>query len=171
METWKTIPKAPNYAVSDLGRVKRIARGKRTHIGFMPRIWGKNGDPTSYQNVTLLVDKKHCAFTVHRLVMEVFRGPSDLQVNHINGLKTDNRLENLEYVTASQNQQHSIHTIKTFQMGITHHNAKLCDDDVREMFKLKASGETPKLIAKRFGVSPENVRYILKRATWKHVVL
>lgn len=50
-------------------------------------------------------------FPVHRLVMEVFHGPrDDLQVNHIDGDKINNKLENLEYVTASENILHAHRT-------------------------------------------------------------
>jgi hypothetical protein len=51
-------------------------------------------------------------FKVHRLVMWSFVGQSEMEVNHLNGVKTDNRLENLEYCTASENARHA------YEMGL-----------------------------------------------------
>lgn len=83
-----------------------------------------------------LLNKKH---SVHRLVMLTFIWPSDLQVNHKNCIKTDNRLENLEYCTAKENMEHASlnwlmrttekHHFKTNhpslgKLGIDAHNSK-----------------------------------------------
>lgn len=87
--------------VSDLGRVKSI-----NHLGeekiLKPRLttWG-------YHQVRLFKLKSAKSFTIHRLVATIFLGSSNLAVNHINCCKTDNRLENLEYVSTSANMLHA----------------------------------------------------------------
>lgn len=65
-----------------------------------------------YFRTTLMVNGKPKKLTTHRLITECFLGkiPDKLVVNHKNGIKTDNRLENLEYVTVSYNVTHSYKT-------------------------------------------------------------
>jgi len=69
--------------------------------------WGKwrklkpYADGPGYARLSIGTDRM--CIRVHRVIMELFKGPSDLYVDHINGIKMDNRLENLEYVTASEN--------------------------------------------------------------------
>ena len=104
------------YEVSDLGRVRsvdRMERGAnwRCPQGFMKRRRGKLIKPlikhNGYFQVNLYKDGKMRCRAVHRLVMEAFCGPSNLTVNHINEIKTDNRLCNLEYMTQSENVRYS----------------------------------------------------------------
>ena len=105
-EEWKPIDGFEGlYAVSNRGRVKNLISGKV----LKPII-----NPHGYAAVALFngYDKPK-QITVHRLVAQAFLpNPDNLaQVNHRNEIKTDNRVENLEWVTASKNIRHSIHQI------------------------------------------------------------
>lgn len=104
MEEWKTIPDYNDYQVSNLGRVKSL-KNKKERI-LIPQ------DCNSYdkhQKVTLSKNGKSKKFFVHRLVMITFN-PVDnmnkLQVNHKDGNPLNNRLDNLEWVTETQNFEH-----------------------------------------------------------------
>lgn len=55
-------------------------------------------------------DRSESTFFVHRLIAKTFFGESDLPVNHLNGVKTDNKVSNLEYCSHSENMRHS-HTL------------------------------------------------------------
>lgn len=94
----KTIPSCPMYNVDEKGNIFSTISG----IFMKPRK-RSNG----YLQVLLRKDGKYKTTLVHRAVMEAFHGPSDKEVNHKNGNKTDNRLCNLEYVTTEENMQHA----------------------------------------------------------------
>lgn len=97
------------YAISSSGRVWSYPKGTNSKEGcWMKPDMSRNG----YPSVSLMVKGSKVRFLVHRLVAEKFIQKSDesLQVNHINGDKTDCRVENLEWVTASQNRQHAWET-------------------------------------------------------------
>ncbi len=103
METWKNIKGYESlYEVSNLGRVRTIKSGR---IKRQPIHW------KGYPMITLRRPVQICkSYRTHRLVAEAFiENPNNYpQVNHINGIKTDNRAENLEWCNNSMNQQHSI---------------------------------------------------------------
>jgi len=162
-EQWKPIPGFPNHAVSDMGRVKRIAAGKGTFTG---RIFQGYIHSSGYQIATLDQQSKR----VHRLVMLAFSGecPEGMEVNHKNGNKTDNRLENLEYIDRSENNRHAFTIgLKTVQ-GEANPRSKLTESDVREIRALEGS-MTHREIAERFGVHRVTVSSIFSRKLWGHV--
>lgn len=63
---------------------------------------------TGYKSVTLCKHKKHTTKLVHRLIAEAFYGQSDKEVNHKDGNKQNNQIENLEFVTKSENIKHAL---------------------------------------------------------------
>ena len=89
------------YQVSNLGRVKSSYKGGRILKPLPVR--------SGYLRVALtFYDGSIHFITIHRLVLIAFsQNMGNMQVNHINGIKTDNRLENLEWVTRSENMRHA----------------------------------------------------------------
>jgi len=88
-----------SLSVSSKGRIKT----------FMGKIY-KGTIQTGYYSTTVYINEKKCCKRVHRLMAQAFLGQSELQVNHKNGNKLDNRLINLEYMTNQQNCQHAVDT-------------------------------------------------------------
>jgi hypothetical protein len=176
---WRDIPGYEGiYQVSNTGLVKSLLRRSGSKGG---KIFStKPSVSTGYVPIMLRDNGRKWQTHIHRLVMLAFAGecPEGLQVNHKNGIRHDNRLENLEYVTVGQNLQHSIDFLgrKPFGdfdhrtiRGERHGNAKLDDDKVREIRRLYANGVKPRVIKAIFKISSSNVGYIVARKTWTHV--
>ena len=108
-EVWKDIEDYPNYQVSNLGRIKSIPR-VRTKGGILKQEIDKMG----YLKVYLMKDNKGHLVSTHRIVAKVFiSNPDNLpQVNHIDGNKTNNKVENLEWCTAKENVNHRFKVLK-----------------------------------------------------------
>jgi hypothetical protein len=106
-EIWKTIIGWEYYEASNLGRIKSLSRvvtrGDMQKQSIPERILKPGIDGHGYAKVVLCQDGIRKTCTVHRLVIESFLGSSDLDIDHINGIKTDNRLDNLRYCTRRQN--------------------------------------------------------------------
>ena len=107
-EIWKDLPNYEGYQVSNLGRVKSLKRSRKGKNGSLVSVKEKILKPQlvrGYYRVSLCKNSIVKRYLVHRLVWLAFNSPisEGLQVNHINEIKTDNRLSNLNLMTPKEN--------------------------------------------------------------------
>lgn len=168
-EAWKPIASFVGvYEVSNLGRVRRIKPGSGTHPKKIRRLWiSRDG----YQGVSLYNREAQKTFQVHRLVAEAFLGPcpEGMWVNHKDGIKTNNRVDNLEYTTPSENHRHAwsngLHSACT---GERHGNATLTSEQVRMIRSEYETGEwSQKDLAEKYCMGVSAIWFIVNNKTWK----
>ena len=156
VENWKPVLEAPTlYAVSDQGRVFSILSRKILAPGM---------NHSGYPLVNLYYDKKGHTRVVHRLVAKTFLPPPTTPdqewVNHINGIRDDARLTNLEWVTPAGNVEHACRV-----------TGKMIDisaetiDQICEMWRREYSQEA---IASQTGVSRGYISAIVNGIARKH---
>lgn len=167
MEIWKEIP-GTDYSVSNEGRV-----ASRKHRGWKVLRNGINS--AGYCLVVLCVNGARQNRFVHRLVAEAFLGPCPTpghEVNHIDGTRINNLVENLEWVTGSENQRHRIDVLgrNNTPHGEAHCRAKLTDDLVRGIRVRYAAGEAQSKIAADLGVCQSSISRIVSGENWGWLV-
>lgn len=104
------------YQVSNLGRVKSLAKIVARGRLQGERILKPGIDKTGYQRVNLYKNGKHKRYSVHRLVLTAFKpvdNMNNLDVNHKDEVKTNNTLENLEWMTHKENNNYGTRTART----------------------------------------------------------
>ena len=98
-EIWKTIPDLPRYAISNKGRLRNTNTGRllKTRVSRL-----------GYEEVTISYNKVDYFRSIHRLVAEAFipNPENKPQVNHIDEDKSNNMVSNLEWMTATENNNH-----------------------------------------------------------------
>lgn len=174
-EIWKDIIGYEGmYQVSNLGRIKSVPRkmllrGKYPYISKEYIMIG--GYWNGYHIIGLkkenLAPKK--SFIAHRIVAQAFipNPENKPHVNHINGIKSDNRVENLEWCTQSENIKHTYaNKLMTGKSGENNYHSKLKDADIIE---IRASKLKQKDLAVIYGISRPTVCDIIKRRTWNHL--
>ena len=162
MEEWRDVVGYENlYQVSNLGNVKSLDRVIDTKRGvrtFEGRMLKQCKLKIGYMSVGLSKDGKLKTMYVHRLLMEAFYGldADKVCVNHINGDRSDNRIENLEWVTYLENLTHAIDILKSTtirkKIGKFNKNNKL----IKEYKSLKDAAEDNKIAPANISVACNN---------------
>lgn len=167
---WKDIPGYETlYKVSNYGEVLSIKR----NIILIPHV-----NASGYLAITLCKNNIRNTRTIHRIVATAFFGKSDLTVNHLNGIKTDNKVTNLEYCTRSENNSHAyrigLHDSKNKKLSKKMKKAlsedspraKLKEKDVLEIRKLRKEGYKNNDLAKMYNVHPVTISLIITNKNW-----
>lgn len=153
---WKTIQFEPNYEVSKLGEVRSKITG---------RIKSLRLNAQGYSRVTLYPSGK--TYTVHRLVAITFLSEEfeeGLVVNHKDGVKTNNNVDNLEWVSSKENFHHAVRNglyVRKDISGVKNPRSKFSEEDLATILELKDRGLTTTQISKELGCPYERVRRFL----------
>jgi hypothetical protein len=177
MAKWKAVPwLATTYEISDNGQLRRVTRLKRPNRKLKVFRTAIRSHPTGHGYLRLDVyrEQERGQVYIHRLVWEAFHGriPNGMDINHRDGNKSNNRLDNLELVTRSENMLHMFKHLRPSlnrTRGTAHHFARLTPDDVKTILELRRAGKSGYAIAKIYDISPTAVYLIFNGTNWKHV--
>lgn len=137
-------------------------------------IYGWKGKPITCVDVAgyVVVRRTNHVLYAHRLIWEAVHGPltEGLVINHLNSIRTDNRIKNLELVTPLDNVRHAVETGRLDMKGEKHHNHKLNDAAVL-FIRRNPNGLSRAQLASLFDVSYLTVWDAEKGNTWKHLPL
>lgn len=175
-EIWKTVPNTGGrYQVSSEGRIKSLSflkTGNKSSFLTKERIIKPGTDKDGYYVFVYSIESQRTTKRVHRVVAETFiPNPENLpQVNHKNSIRNDNRVENLEWVSARDNMMHGIKygNVKPTS-GEINGMSKLTEDDVRAIRAAYEAGESYSEIATRYPVNTYTIHRIARRQCWRHI--
>lgn len=168
---YKRIKGFPKYAIDSDGNVWSKHRFSKWRVlkGGWVRSNSKGGlKGKRYKTVQLRKNGRSFYMTVHRLVWKVFNGdiPSGIEINHKDGNKKNNKLNNLELSTKKDNIKHAVEN-GLYLSGENHGNSILTWKKVRKIRKLVKGGMQQKDLALQFGVSPSTISAVHRKIVWK----
>ncbi len=166
----------PKYhKVYSLDNTKEIPGHKGYYADKGGNVYNKKGwkltqsEQGAYYCVSLPTNAGIKNFNVHRLIALTFlpTDPNRNVVNHKDGNKHNNKLSNLEWVTDSENQIHSVVVLrKAAPKGTVNGMHKLTENDVKEIRRLHEVGCSYSTIAKKYNVSVSNISSIINKRSW-----
>jgi len=175
MENWKAIPNFSRYEASDYGRLRSLNYKCSGRIVVLKPAIAKDG----YAQTMLQGDNgKYYSYKVHKFVAITFLGNEypELEINHKDGVKTNNYLSNLEYMTRSENVQHSFDNgLQVSLKGSKNPASKLTEQDVKDIRQHVANFEGRyygrKELALKYGVTECCIKDIVsrRRNSWSHI--
>jgi len=172
MEQWRDVINYEGlYQVSDDGRVRSLIRllPSQTAAGVrkVKQVLRFGSNNQGRLQVALCKSGETRRYQVHRLVLEAFAGPcpDGMEGCHNDGNHLNNRINNLRWDTRLGNRLDSIQQ-GTIARGETAKKSRLTEQDVRD---IRASDDSQRVLADRYGVSQVAIHAIRARKTWKHI--
>ena len=162
------------YMISNHGNLRSLDRKDSIGRELEGRERKLRLNPNGYLDVNLHKDGKVLNCKVHRLVAETFLRNTDNKrtVNHIDGNKINNRVDNLEWATHTEQQKHAYDSgLKVSKKGEQCYNCKLTEAKVREIRERRTKNPevwTFRKLAKEYGVSKSQIHRIISGELWKH---
>ena len=171
MSYWKPLKNfQETYEINRCGEIRRIPGFWCHSFRLLKKHMGNSG----YYRVSISFNGLTKKFLIHRLVYETFLGqiPKNKTVNHKNGIKTDNRVCNLELCSRSEQMIHAYKNgLQNVQRGEDRKNvSKLTEEQVIEIRQRYKLGETTgKELGKKYAVSAACIWKIIRRDSWSHI--
>lgn len=157
------------YQVSNTGIVISIGKGR----GRKLRTLKQHHDSNGYKEVSLYLGSKRTHYRIHQLVINAFNPTNDiaLEVNHIDGNKQNNSINNLEWVTHSENNKHAFRIGLRSHKGTLHNRAKFNESQIKEIKAKYKTGEyTQKQLAKIYNVSKYNICDLVNNRSYRECI-